>query len=280
MEKPFLTRAVTRYLCFLELRRRNLGKFLVPTYDIDIVWHAHQLQPTYVADTTNLFGKMFNHDDSDTNRTPGGKLSTCADSTSKLWASSCVQPLQPPAASCHPQRDLHHRYEHQWAADGAMYRGKPPPPIPSTAPEAAQVLQSLAQFKAGFGCLCCTAPARASWRWVLQPGTFAPVPSVITMPGGEMVTATPVDGSADAKAARNLKAATHVLISANSSSSSTRVHPNPPPTSPFTIRVVHAQGAHLDASCVQASRARDSAPAPTMRAPPVTTSDRLRSHTR
>ena len=97
-----------RHACSTDAHARSpvcsQGKFLVPTYDIDVVWHAHQLQPTYVADTTKLLGRMLNHDDSVNDRTPGEKLSNCADSTRDLWAEACVQPFHgTPPTSCHTQ---------------------------------------------------------------------------------------------------------------------------------------------------------------------------------
>jgi hypothetical protein len=38
----FLRKAAARYLVFLDLHKQNLGEFLVPYYDIDLIWHAHQ----------------------------------------------------------------------------------------------------------------------------------------------------------------------------------------------------------------------------------------------
>ena len=227
LETPFLQRAVARYLCFLELRRRNPGKFLVPTYDIDVVWHAHQLQPSYVADTTALFGQLLDHDDSVNDRTPGAKLATSADATRQMW---------------------HEAFEHGWAIDGGMYRGQPPPPMPPTAPEIARALEGLVEIEeAASRCLCCAAePASCAWNYLLQPGSFAPVPEVLLMPGGEMVTLTPVDGSAAVKAATSLKAATHALVCERVVKGNLQRD-----VAPFTLKVVHAEGASLDASCVQ-----------------------------
>ncbi len=42
-EPWFLERAAGRYRRFLALRRRHPTQFLVPTYDIDVVWHAHMV---------------------------------------------------------------------------------------------------------------------------------------------------------------------------------------------------------------------------------------------
>ena len=41
----FLKNAVTRYQKFLHLKRVAPDTFLVPCYDFDLVWHAHQLHP-------------------------------------------------------------------------------------------------------------------------------------------------------------------------------------------------------------------------------------------
>ena len=50
--------------------------FVTPMYDIDVIWHTHQLHPVaYAADMTSLLGYVMNHDDSDQNRNSGSKLS-------------------------------------------------------------------------------------------------------------------------------------------------------------------------------------------------------------
>ena len=58
------------------------------------------------------------------------------------------------------------------------------------------------------------------------------------MPGGELVTATPSAGTPSAKAAGNLKAATHAVVSVGSGAPA------------LSMRVVHAEGAQLDAASV------------------------------
>ena len=53
-EDAFLRRAVRRYKMYLALKRRHPKVFLVPTYDMDFVWHAHQAHPlVYAADTAS-----------------------------------------------------------------------------------------------------------------------------------------------------------------------------------------------------------------------------------
>ena len=103
-DKSFLSAAVSRYCQFLFLKQKTPDKFLVPCYDIDIVWHAHQvnirlyvisifsLKKTFQSnpvkyrdDTNNLFGKLFNHDDSVNDRSEGSKLSNASQETAKLW---------------------------------------------------------------------------------------------------------------------------------------------------------------------------------------------------
>ena len=61
----FLVDAVTRYRMYLELKRQNPGTFLVPCYDIDLIWHSHQVSTLhYSKDTTGILGFVLKHDDS------------------------------------------------------------------------------------------------------------------------------------------------------------------------------------------------------------------------
>lgn len=50
-EPWFVRRAVERYLRLLYLHQKNLDKFLVPAYDMDLVWHTHMVRPA--LDTLN-----------------------------------------------------------------------------------------------------------------------------------------------------------------------------------------------------------------------------------
>lgn len=59
-----LRRAVERYDKYLQLFRLYPGKMLVPTLDIDLVWHTSQLSPAaYKASTEERCGRFINHDD-------------------------------------------------------------------------------------------------------------------------------------------------------------------------------------------------------------------------
>jgi hypothetical protein len=82
----FLSHAKGRYQKFLLLRTENPDAFLVPSYDIDLIWHAHQAHPLeYKDDTVRHIGCLFNHDDTTTDRSPGSKLSTADQNTRQLW---------------------------------------------------------------------------------------------------------------------------------------------------------------------------------------------------
>lgn len=102
----FLSTAIARYKRFLLLKKSNAEEFLVPCYDFDLVWHTHQLHPgAYRRDTSDLLGRMFNHDDTVNDRSPESKLSRSDRRTRELW------------------RD---HYGEEFTVSGAMYRGDPP----------------------------------------------------------------------------------------------------------------------------------------------------------
>lgn len=112
----FLEGAVARYKGFLHLIKRNWEKsvkrFCVPTYDIDLIWHSHQLHPiSYCKDMSEALGKVLEHDDMDSDRTKGKKLDVGFSGTTKQW-----------------EETFGTRY---WRA-GAMNRGNAPSPIMNT----------------------------------------------------------------------------------------------------------------------------------------------------
>lgn len=109
----FLQEAVARYRGFLYLiksnREKSIKRFCVPTYDIDLIWHSHQLHPlSYCNDLKKLLGMVLEHDDMDSDRTKGKKLDTGFSGTTKQWEDTFGT-----------------RY---WKA-GAMYRGNSPSPL-------------------------------------------------------------------------------------------------------------------------------------------------------
>ncbi|GLT60559.1 hypothetical protein SLA2020_333210 [Shorea laevis] len=110
----FLEEAAARYKGFLHLIKRNwersLRRFCVPTYDIDLIWHSHQLNPdSYCKDLVAALGKVLEHDDTDSDRTEGKKLDNGFSGTTKQW-----------------EETFGLRY---WRV-GAMYRGNSPSPLP------------------------------------------------------------------------------------------------------------------------------------------------------
>lgn len=60
-----LLRARQRFSNFLRLFKLYPSQMLVPTLDIDLVWHTHQCSPgAYFTTTQEVAGKFVNHDDS------------------------------------------------------------------------------------------------------------------------------------------------------------------------------------------------------------------------
>jgi hypothetical protein len=60
-----LVRAITRYHKFMLLVKvKSQNSYLVPTLDIDLAWHTHQLLPRHYSDwCIQTLGKRVNHDD-------------------------------------------------------------------------------------------------------------------------------------------------------------------------------------------------------------------------
>ncbi|XP_059140779.1 uncharacterized protein LOC131928710 [Physella acuta] len=105
-DKKFLESSLVRYKKFLYLKTQRPNMFIVPCYDIDLMWHTHQLYPkTYKEDTERLFNKIFNHDDSVTDRNEGSKLYNSDLATREAWKEV---------------------FSENFALFGAMYRGENP----------------------------------------------------------------------------------------------------------------------------------------------------------
>lgn len=106
MDSCFLRSAVLRYKKYLFLKKTNPDMFLVPCYDFDLVWHAHQLHPLiYKKDTVAILGRMFNHDDSVNDRSADSKLVRSDVKTREMWKET---------------------FKEEFALSGAMFRGDPP----------------------------------------------------------------------------------------------------------------------------------------------------------
>jgi Protein of unknown function (DUF1399). len=110
-----LHEGVENYLKFVRLMGRDSTtstttgkpKFLVPTYQIDLMWHTHILISIakYHQDNIQLNGCILEHDDSLNDRTEGGTLDVNFKATRKLW---------------------HQVYSEEYRVQGGMYRGEPP----------------------------------------------------------------------------------------------------------------------------------------------------------
>ncbi|VAH71082.1 unnamed protein product [Triticum turgidum subsp. durum] len=114
-DRHFLEDALARYKGFLYLIKMNQEKgmnlFRVPTYDVDLMWHTHQLNSVaYCNDMLCLLGRVLEHDDTDDDRAEGKKLDTGFSGTTEQFE------------NCFGVR--------YWKA-GAMYRGSLPSPVTS-----------------------------------------------------------------------------------------------------------------------------------------------------
>ncbi|KDQ09220.1 hypothetical protein BOTBODRAFT_534573 [Botryobasidium botryosum FD-172 SS1] len=82
LDQTTLVRCAARYHAFLDLIASGPTKLLVPTLDIDLSWHTHQLKAeSYREDTLRLVGRVPDHDD----RVDEERLSSSFDMTSQAW---------------------------------------------------------------------------------------------------------------------------------------------------------------------------------------------------
>lgn len=104
-DDDFLQEGVERYRKFLKLQS---SLPLVPTYQIDLIWHTHMLSSLklYNADCVAIRGRPFHHDDSLNDRTKGSTLDVAFRATIQLW--NQAYPGTP------------------YVVAGGMYRGEPP----------------------------------------------------------------------------------------------------------------------------------------------------------
>lgn len=77
-----MARLTTKYQRFMSIMAENPSKTCVPTLDVDLAWHTHQLSPsTYYAYTTSHTTKFTDHDD----KIDEDKLSTSFEWTMKTY---------------------------------------------------------------------------------------------------------------------------------------------------------------------------------------------------
>lgn len=81
----WIDRAISRYADFLQLARDHPREVLVPTLDIDLIWHAHMLSPLdYRDDCHALLGRLLSHDD----QKEALELKDAFDATAERWHES------------------------------------------------------------------------------------------------------------------------------------------------------------------------------------------------
>ena len=104
-DAAFLQDGLVQYYKFLQLARSSHP--LVPTYQIDLVWHTHILHSAaaYQEECQQIRGAFLHHDDSLNDRTPGAALDLAFQQTCALWL---------------------HTYGESYVVPGGMYRGEPP----------------------------------------------------------------------------------------------------------------------------------------------------------
>ncbi|TFY50729.1 hypothetical protein EVG20_g11361 [Dentipellis fragilis] len=77
-----LSHAIVRYHAFLDLMSSSPSSFFVPTLDIDLVWHTHQLQAAdYQRECKKYTGRYIDHDD----KVEETHLSNAFDLTCRAW---------------------------------------------------------------------------------------------------------------------------------------------------------------------------------------------------
>eukprot|EP00957_Ditylum_brightwellii_P075086 5705308-Ditylum_brightwellii.AAC.1 len=110
-DKPtFLADGLENYHKFLILRTTPNGQnqIIVPTYQIDLMWHTHMLSHLgkYDSDCRRILdGKTLHHDDSLTDRSEGSVLNLAFGATKQIWWDT---------------------YGEEYHVEGGMYRGEPP----------------------------------------------------------------------------------------------------------------------------------------------------------
>ena len=91
---------------YLYLKKQHPETFLVPCYDMDLIWHTHQVNTIhYGKDTSDILGFILKHADSVNDRSDGSKLNNADEVTRKLWRET---------------------FQVSFGRPGSMFRGNPP----------------------------------------------------------------------------------------------------------------------------------------------------------
>ncbi|KAH9930329.1 uncharacterized protein B0H18DRAFT_1117014 [Fomitopsis serialis] len=82
IDEVVLVHAITRYHAFLDLMAPSPASFFVPTLDIDLVWHTHQLTAgKYADDCMEYVERYIDHDD----KVEENHLANAFDVTCRVW---------------------------------------------------------------------------------------------------------------------------------------------------------------------------------------------------
>jgi Glycine-rich domain-containing protein-like len=117
----FLEESVIKHHKFLRLKVRD-GSMIVPTFQIDLIWHAHMLASTtvYNADCIRIHGSKFNHDDTLDDRSEGSCQQQAFLMTIGLWKRQYYEPYvtlygnylgEPPAEYYKPDWDASKQHD-------------------------------------------------------------------------------------------------------------------------------------------------------------------------
>jgi len=104
----FLAQGVDNYYKFLALVQPKASTPMVPTFQIDLLWHTHMALSTvqYNQDCVAIRGQKLHHDDDMEDRSPGALLDVSFRETCELWRQTYAG--------------------QEYAVPGGMYRGPPP----------------------------------------------------------------------------------------------------------------------------------------------------------
>ncbi|BGP42345.1 hypothetical protein JCM10450v2_006438 [Rhodotorula kratochvilovae] len=100
-DDTLIKRCIARYHAFMDLMASSPTSFFVPTLDIDLAWHTHQLKSCYKTDTVIATGRFIDHDD----KVEENALATAFDVTARAWRTrfgvpystcGCPSPSAPP----------------------------------------------------------------------------------------------------------------------------------------------------------------------------------------
>ncbi|KAK4249025.1 hypothetical protein C7999DRAFT_39873 [Corynascus novoguineensis] len=107
-----MSRLLTKYQRFMQIMAWNPGKIAVPTLDVDLAWHTHQLSPSrYYRHTVGLTNRFIDHDDKIEDTTLGEQFEWTSRvyqkqygevyKVSESFHDSGAASLHPPSSSAH-----------------------------------------------------------------------------------------------------------------------------------------------------------------------------------